>query len=70
MTVTDKNITFAAALRTWRLARGWTQERAAAELGVPRATLVNWEQERTQPHSEGAIRRLMEIMPPERKSAP
>ena len=31
-------------LKSWRKARGWTQRKAAGQLGVPLKTYQNWEQ--------------------------
>ena len=45
-------------LRAWRAAHGWTQQRAAAELGVPYHTLRGWEGGRAPEHP-ALLRRAM-----------
>ena len=45
-------------LRLWRVDMGWSQERAAEELGVSRRTYVSWEQKGTTRLVELATRAL------------
>lgn len=47
---------FGRRLAEIRLAAGWTQEELAARLDMPAATVQNWEQGRTQPTWEGAVK--------------
>ena len=49
----------AERLRRTRLAKGWSQEKAAEDLGVHRVTLARWET-RAFP-LEGMARRLVEL---------
>ncbi|UZV40766.1 putative transcriptional regulator [Erwinia phage Stean] len=45
-------------LKLWRVDLGWSQERAAGELGVSRKTYLSWEQRGTSRLVELATRQL------------
>lgn len=53
--------TFAQEFQTWRMGLGWTQEQAAECLGLPLATIRNYEQGRTKPQHETLVRIAMEF---------
>ena len=52
---------FAKTLLAWRERNDYTQQQAAAQLGVSRRSLENWEQERAMPQGFGLTAMLVFI---------
>lgn len=57
---------FAQILKDWRRRRRLSQPDAAAELGVPVASLRNWEQRRSSPFGQTLMKLLPKLTQDER----
>ncbi len=65
-----KKTTFPEALRVWRKANGFSQEKAAEFLDVPWKTYVEWERGRQKPTQIGPILKLLGMPPPMPRQPP
>lgn len=52
----DKDILFGGRIKSLRTKCGWSQEFVARRMEVSRATIVNWEREKTEPTASEAIK--------------